>query len=618
MRLDPFTFSAELGMALLAIAICAVLIVVIFFLLFRGGRKKRLALRLVMSAVSVISLMLLLLRPEVLTVLPNSEALLVTPGAAVAEVNALSDSVGWNYLFSAGEAEDWKNVRHEVMGIPDAAYLGRHFPEVRTLHVAGHGLPDYDWHELKGVAIFPHFSRLSPGIDQIQWPRKAILGEKLRIHGSVVGLEAKSNWLYLEGPGGIVDSTELDFVEGVAQFQLQANPRETGRYFYRIFLTSPDGEHLINERLAVEVEEADPVKIIVLEHSPQFETKYLKNWLAGQGNAVAIRSAISKDRYRLDFLNLAQIDLHRLGKQILGSFDLLVIDKSTFDGFSPLERRQLVSAVEDGLGVLFRADTFEPAGNDRNRGFFSFSFRRFEDLDLRFVKPTLTSSTSERLSPIPFEPLEIEPTFGLMPIVKDDMDRILAGAYYRGDGLIGMSLIRDSYRWILQGDNEDYYAYWSGLISQLARSEEREDRWQIPATGSIFVDEPVELSLWTADVHPIGGVEPETGESDPIYLRQDPMEPNRWSGTFWPGEKGWYQVSGPTGKGEWFYAYARHAWKTRRQAQKILATKYRFGMNPPEISVEKRTGQTPKTIPPIWFFLLFLAGSAYLWVERKI
>ncbi len=104
---------------------------------------------------------------------------------------------------------------------------------------------------------------------------------------------------------------------GATPFSLEAVPRQAGRYLYRLVLVEASGDTLAVEPFGVSVEAPVPLRVLVLQGAPRFETRYLKNWLAEEGGRMVIRSTISRDRYRTEFLNLPERDLSRLTPAVL-------------------------------------------------------------------------------------------------------------------------------------------------------------------------------------------------------------------------------------------------------------------------------------------------------------
>jgi hypothetical protein len=368
---------------------------------------------------------------------------------------------------------------------------------------------------------------------------------------------------------------------------------------------------------------------LLLESKVSFETKYLKNFLSKRGGALAIRSAISRQRHRFEYFNHPPIDLNKMTTKLLRRFDVVIVDGQTLNELSEMEQKALRAAVEqEGLKMLIFPDDAILKNEWQNHNFFPrFRFERFAELDERLIKPSWPN-LPEEVTAIPAAPLVLQDDFGMMPLIKDEMERTLAAAYQHGHGVVGLSLLRRTYRWILEGNAPFHAAYWSYVLSTLARHNQRKGRWILPTTKPAIVDRPLELAVATNAATPVGLINTErsmnvasrrqSGKPDSIYLRQDLNEPRRWFGTFWPRQAGWHRVSLIGGESHWFYVYEKENWPTWQAAQKIAATQRRAWQHKTFVSSARtRTHTSAKAIPLIWFFMLFILSCAYLWLERK-
>ncbi len=152
-------------------------------------------------------------------------------------------------------------------------------------------------------------------------------------------------------------------------------------------------------------------------------------------------------------------------------FDLVIIDGRTLSRLSVGERKTLRDAVElRGLGVLIMPDEAVLSPRQQrfsDREFFlNFRFEEFPELEYRMIRPLWFDLHDSTISKIPAEPFAIQSAWGMKPLVNDEMERIVAAAYRRGQGQIAISLIRDSYRWILEGNAQHHAAYWSHILSE--------------------------------------------------------------------------------------------------------------------------------------------------------
>jgi hypothetical protein len=156
------------------------------------------------------------------------------------------------------------------------------------------------------------------------------------------------------------------------------------------------------------------------------------------------------------------------------------------------------------------------------------------------------------------------------------------------------------------------------LLTTLSRQRQDQDRWSIPNTNPLIVDQPLDLTVETSAALPVGLVKTETGEPDSIYLQQDFTEPRRWSGRFWPREAGWHEVSTAGRASHWFYVYKKNNWRGWQAAQKINATQrqvVRYTNQP--AGKRQFVALQARPISLFWFFAAFVLSAAYLWLERK-
>lgn len=608
----------------LLITVAVLLFAGLFWLTFQRANRKKRAQRLAANFIAVLSLMAMASQPKWLSRSQPSTAVLITPGTDLSDWQNLPDSIkSLPLVFSLDETQKWKSINSKIQTVPDAAYLKRHYPEIEKLHVTGHGLDEYDWEALDSVQIEPHWTPLPPGIKHARWPRELVLGQTLQIQGTITGLHDEESFLYLSDPGGEVDSVRIPSQEGEAAFELEALPRETGKYLYAISLRAKDEKVRFAEKLDVVVTEPQPLKILVLANQVSFETKFLKNFLSKHRGVLAIRSKISRGRHRFEYFNRPKTDLIKITPNVLSGFEVAIIDGRTLHDLSEAERRALRTAVkQEGLGVLIMPDD-RILGNEHrafsNREFFlDFHFERFVELDERLVKPNWPGLADGAATAIPVEPFVIENTFGMKPLIKDELERTLAGTFQRGRGQVGLSLVRDTYRWVLEGNAPFHAAYWSYLLSELAKKNGQRDRWSLSSAKPAVVDQPVQLTLVTTVAHPAGIVAAEADHPDSLFLQQDLVDSQRWIGKIWPRQPGWHQISRADGEPHWFYVYEKESRQTWQAAQRVAATQRRIWQNANlKSNVEYRVHDDFETIPSIWFFLLFLLSCAYLWVERK-
>ncbi len=605
--------------AVVFILLCALLFIATSFWIWRRAPRKRRIWRVLANTLAILALLALALRPRWISAADPATAVLLTSGAENYRATPSYDAPpNAAYTFALAETQLKPNESSSCKIIPDLGYLHRHYPEVRRLYVFGHGLREYDWQELEGVQITPDFAPLSTGFQQVYWPRELQLGQAFFVQGEAVCGDSAKHWVTLTDPGGESDSLALT-PKPSPQFELQMRPRELGLHLYVLRLKSEAGRVLAEEHLAVHVQPPQPLRILILESAPKFETKHLKHWAAREQCRLAIRTTVSRERHRFEFINHPRLKLAAIDAEVLEDFDVVLLDGHALETLSAQERRALRAAMErKGVGVLLVADEVTLAPEQQNfseaKFFLPFRFEAFPDLESRMVKAHWQHSPTQTSRAIPCEPFALMPSWGGTALVSDEQDRALAMAVQRGEGRVGLSLLRETYRWLLTGQPQLYASYWSHVFSALARRKEQREAWALAVDKPICVDQPLALQLTTTNPLPFGIIKPPSAPADTFFLRQDEVEPQRWRGTYWPRESGWHEVAT-----KWFYVYAREDWRTWQQAARIAATSRRaVRSNERTSSPVSSTFAKTEIISPFWFFLIFLLSSTFLWLERKL
>ena len=619
LKLGPLLLPAQTpAFWLAAVAVFAFTL----FRIWQRSNRKRLGMRLAAGVLAVFALCGLGLQPAWLGTSEPEEVVLLTPGMPAQHLQtALEALPRAARVFSLPEADtSLLNGRaHEA--ILDVGYLKRHHPALGRMHVLGHGLRAYDWSELDSLPISAQLAPPVLGIQSVSWQRDLALGEKLQVQGRVVGLPNENCRVQLFDPGGAADSLEISSQTG-GQFAFLSAPRATGKFLYRLLLESARGDTLAHETLEVAVRAPRPLRILIAEATPRFETKYFKNWTSQRRHALALRTLISRDRYREEFINLSARNLRQITPALLRDFSAIIVDGRTLATLPPHDRQALRAAIAtEGLGLLIIPDEVIFANeNFPEKNFFTdFEFAPFAEFQPRLVRPRWPTLDTVQISAIPAAPGEIQRAWDIKPMITDDMERWLAAARRRGAGKIGLSLIRDSYRWILEGRREVYAAYWSYLLAELARDLNPQEQWNLRQAQPVLIDQPLDLTVHSFQSDPVAIVTDGTGQADSVFLAQDVNEPQRWHGTYWPASTGWHAIAASAGEASWFFVSAPRQWQTWQQAQKITATQQHAQRHAGSRNPDAATSRAhARPVPLAWFFLAFLLGAGSLWLEPKL
>ncbi|NJM24258.1 MAG: hypothetical protein HC859_00675 [Bacteroidia bacterium] len=161
----------------------------------------------------------------------------------------------------------------------------------------------------------------------------------------------------LQGPGKLrllwsgqaLDSATL--ASGDSLFSFTFVPRQAGELIYHIEETDSAG-HSASHELPLVVERESSLNIVVLQRYPTFDVSYLKNFLAARGHAITLRYQLSKSNYRYEYLNTEKQPWGNISKARLANIDIVMADMESLTGLPGSERRDLESAIKEGLGLV--------------------------------------------------------------------------------------------------------------------------------------------------------------------------------------------------------------------------------------------------------------------------
>jgi hypothetical protein len=237
------------------------------------------------------------------------------------------------------------------------------------------------------------------------------------------------------------------------------------------------------------------------------------------------------------------------------------------------------------------------------------------ELDLLAARPTWSGAPS--LPALDVEARELGGCAACAPLVSDSSGRVLAAAAPFGRATVAWTTLHDTYRYVLEGNAAAHRALWSRLLSSVARSGAAvEGRWLVPA-GPIVVDRPLEITLLTADPAPTADLLDEDAQPQRLALRQDALEPERWTAMLWPGRTGWQRVRASSGANLTFAAAPAGAWNAWQAAEREDATRRR-ALAAPRPPAPDRAAAPLRPLARWPFFALLFAGLGWLWIDERL
>jgi hypothetical protein len=517
-----------------------------------------------------------------------------------------------------------------------------HQPDISNLHVLGDGLSAEQWQDMqlligdtfKNISIT--FSTFKPriGLINMQWPRELAIGQFIQIKGQLQGSDGPDTvdniyQVTLVDPiGQIVETIRLKASES---FTLSFPATSIGQWVYRLQLSkSGENNPIADEPIAFVVAKPAPLRILIKQSAPSFETRQLKNWAAEFGSQISVLTQISQTKdirqnINMDTETLEQITLtanEPFTEQALVNFDWLLIDGRALLTLTAQQTTALQTAIKNGLGMYIITD------NELINAWPVPSLDWLLDINLQPLDVA-------NYSAIPYWPhSKIEQA---MPLVKANITsargaylvqnkeaQILVSHSKIGLGHVAVSLINTTYGWQTSGLTEQYSHYWQSVIYELARPKQSA-YWQSTQPNSLTLVNKhmqkcllgaTELGVTTYDQHPY-----------PLILTQDLIQTEQQCLTMWPTNAGWHKLiwsenttvtdtnNAPTSSvNTWFYAHAEQDWQQWRQVKNQLVSQ--------KIAQQQITkkGEKPsvKSLDKDWVWALLVLSMSLLWLERKL
>ena len=575
----------------------------------RPDRRRR-AGRVVAVLGAAAALALLVARPSYRVAVNPQVAVLLTPGAPVDSLRALLAAL-------PGETSAWttdSSLTGSVAGTPmqwvsGPAELRRRQPGLRTVHLLGHGLPGHQLPPLDSVRVVPHLTPPAAGRLAANWTEQVALGEPLVVQGEYQNASAGTVQLRLAGFGKGFDSV-IVAPGAKARFSLRATPRETGPFVFH--LESLAGNRRLDaEKIPFEVTPKRVLDVLFLESFPTFNGKFLKAFLSGEGHRVAARAAISKGKFRTEFLNAPPTALGRLTPTLLAGLDLIILDDAALRDLGSAERGLLRNAIRDGLGVLVWASGGDLPGQ---APFTAFRLSVAPGPEERRLPLRWLGSPADP-PPLTFPPLSVENVPAARPLVEAGKDGIVAAFAPFGLGGVTVAVAGNAFEWVLGGRAPVYASYWSHLLTATARRREASEHWRV-ATPLPVPDVPAVLQMVSANPRL-----PELlVDSTAVSPQQTTAGLGGWESTFWPRREGWHAATTAAGAPLRWYVFGSSDWPGLQARHRYHATRAYLAAGNPAASADARAASTIRreAVPPVWFYGLFLLSVGYLWVERKL
>ncbi|MBC9913092.1 hypothetical protein [Chitinophaga varians] len=476
----------------------------------------------------------------------------------------------WNYLLLVAglTAAGWLITR-EIRRPKKDRLIGRIIATV--IAVAGivlAGWPLYVTREGTAPKQVVQSDAPAIGIVACDWARSLTAGSEWTVQGAYHNRTNKPVTLRLAGFDTTLDSVVIAPQQD-SSFSLKAWPLHQGRAVYRI--TAMGGRDTLEQQpLPLEVKPATPLAVLFLAQSPDFDNRFLADWLVQQGNAVAMRTLAAKNKYLLRFSNFPEQSLDVLTPALLAKFDVVIAQSGAVD------KNTRARLEEAGIGLVLKADS---AGTQPR------------PLSLRL-------RSGQRLPALSTDPGQALPAGNSqLPLVTDSLHRAYVTVTLAGSGKLVRTHLLNTYSWQLEGQSVAYGQYWSAILEAAARKKAAAEKVLFsPAIARVYQPLDIQLETTATPALQAGGIT--------LPLAQHPWLPYRYTGTWWPVKPGWQQIVTGTGT-TWKYIFQEDDWKNLPV------------MEQPTVAPASRE-ITLVRLSPVWWLLPLFFALIFLWWEKKM
>lgn len=547
------------------------------------GRSKFI-LHLGVSLVAILSLVLIALQPQIPVKQDTQVAVLLTNEYDPAQLDSLK------------KINQKLEVSTYEMG--EAIFDSDYLPS--SVFILGHGIRSFDYWQLETIPTRYLGGKELKGVTQLNYDPDQTKGNRIQFNGTYTN-PSKNNKLLLEGP----DGTPLDSVilqeEKSQLFEVSTELDFIGNFKFHLVEKDSLGTVLSKDVLPLTIVEKSPLKVLVLNGFPTFESKYLKNYLAEAGHQVVVKNQLTTARYKYEYFNMTSRPIIDITTEKLDFFDLLIVDTKSLKELSNRQIRTLRSAVSElGLGILIQAD--DNYFSDK-KPIASFQFDPEKGKNA-----TLTAYPIQNIKKAPYQ---FRNNFSLQTIHGSDAK--IWSAYERlGAGRVGSTVFQNTFELILNGNAKTYQSFWSELIEKISKRKTPAAQWRANRHVA-YLDQPFEFALRTSIPKP--SVETSSGHSIP--LQRDLHVKSLWKGQVYPRDIGWKQLYLSQDSSAVFQYYVTDSsqWKSITNFHTVKDNQIRFNdtnHSPPA------PRETLKPLNPLWFFLIFILCSGYLWLAPKL
>ncbi|MFD2569419.1 hypothetical protein ACFSUS_02165 [Spirosoma soli] len=407
------------------------------------------------------------------------------------------------------------------------------------------------------------------GVDQVQdihWKGIVRQGEMQRVTGQL--RSSKKQTLAIRYGTRTIDSVALK--EGANRFALEFPAFTRGRT--QTALTLGD---VTLDTVRFYSRPTEPLTVLFLLNSPDFESKTLANWLGKQGHTVQLSTTLSKNI-------TSDVRINKVDKATNKVPDLIITEP---DNAANVTVRK---ALADGRSVLF-INVVNPEVDCRtiNQAVGS----RWQ---VRKVSNEPTIPLGNGLNALPYR---FSDAVNQFPVTGYPI------AVQRTTGRVGVSLLSETFPLSLSGDSVTYNRIWTATLTRLSNSDKNNALVDAPIYSGL--PEPVSVNNLTSRPAKV-----RVGQ-DTLQLSYSPINQRTASATFISRRSGWLPVQDSLA----VYVEGRSDGQVsdRRMVEQFVRAHSAY-----QTASLDNARQINEQLPNWAWFILFIVCLTALWLEPKL
>ena len=568
-----------------------------------------------------------------------------------------------------------KSCNKNLVAINHLSELSILEPKLDHLEVYGDGLTKQQWQQLQFETSEYHSSEPLTGFISPQWLKEAVLGESITFSAKLQIAQSRSqpkpnlqsqSQTKPKTTKSALHLVQLIDVNGevLAEqnvrhhevFSFRFTPKTMGKHIYRIRLMDKfkdkalDNKVLVDEAIPVNITLASIPRVLIVQSSPNYESKYFKHWLTENSGQLLTITQISKNHVISESVNLPEetarviqdatkkasklTSLNEfITSDVLAHFDLLMIDSKALLSLKNEQHNMIDKVSKNGLGVLIFADETLMTTNAAQKlpvlsMFQAKDMKRHlnESLEQKQKQVFLhwRNNQSEQITKHAITANHVNlQDLSAKTLVYDQQKQALVISNSNGKGNVALTSVNGSFQLKTNGLVHEYSKFWQFITTSLARNST--SLYWIPQPNNKLAFTGQQLtSCWLAERSLMQSTKMNhviASKKTPLYIESEGE--NKYCSVYFSKVGGWQTLTltqeentaKAFDKSHVIYHFTQEDWLAWQQALKQFASE---NMTKQNQQIIKRDSETFTDVNKLIIFFVLLLSSIFLWIERKL